>query len=297
VDWQPIDSRVKLLFVPSSDSRHIPASDVIFATSWHTVRSVLECPPKKGEKCYLIQGYEVWQGPKDLVDATWRAPLHKVVIAKWLMEKGGELGCQDMTYIPIAINHQVYRISRPIKGRIRQVAMMFSTEQVKGSPDGIRALEIVKRKFPDLSAILFGTSRPRASIPKWVEYYQNPSDDLIVNEILARSSIFLSPSLSEGWPLPPAEAAACGCAIVSTGNKGVREYIEHGRTGLLSPPGDPESLANNVCLLVENEGLRAKLARAGRDRIASFTWERSVDLLDRFIAGEVQRERPGLQLR
>ena len=283
--WQPIKSTVKLVFVSTSDSRCIPDGDAIFATAWHTVASVLECPPTKGEKCYLIQGYEVWQGPKDLVDATWRSPLHKVVIAKWLRELGEELGCRDMAYIPNAINHEIYRLTRPIEVRPRQVAMMFSRAQIKGSAHGIRALEIVKRRFPDVKAVFVSTSRAHPSIPEWVEYYRNPPQDVIVNGILSRSSIFLCPSLSEGWGLPPAEAAACGCAIVSTDNGGVREYIQHGVTGLLSPPGDPESLAENLCLLLQNESLRVQLAKACNSFVSRLSWDRSADLLEDFIKG------------
>src|SRR2546426_4419825 len=54
IDWQPIDQRVTLQFVPSSDERYVPDGDAIFATAWHTVRSVLEYPRTKGEKFYLI---------------------------------------------------------------------------------------------------------------------------------------------------------------------------------------------------------------------------------------------------
>ena len=92
IDWQPVDKRVESLFVPDSGLRYVPDGDAIFATGWPTVRSVLELPQTKGEKCYMIQGYESYHAPKDLVDATWRAPLHKVVIAKWLVELGKGLG-------------------------------------------------------------------------------------------------------------------------------------------------------------------------------------------------------------
>lgn len=283
--WHPIDKRVKLLFVPSSDSRHIPDGDAIFATAWHTVASVLRCPSTKGEKCYLIQGHEVWQGSEDLVEATWRSPLHKVVVAKWLKELGEKLGCQNLVYIPNAINHEIHRLTRPIEGRPRQIAMTFSTVPVKGSADGIRALEIVKRRFPDLKAVFFSTSRAQSSIPEWVEYYRNPPQDFIANQILGSSSIFLCSSLSEGWGLPAAEAAACGCAVVSTDNGGVREYIKHGVTGLLSPPGNPESLAENLCLLLENESLRVELAEACNRFVSGLSWETSADLLEDFISG------------
>ena len=278
-----------MLFTPSSDPRNIPDGDAIFSTAWHTVDSVLKCPPEKGEKCYFIQHYEVWQGPKDLVDATWRAPLHKVVIAKWLMEKGEELGASDLTYIPNSINHEIYHLTRPIEARPKQVAMMYSREEFKGSTYGIQALEIVKRKLPDLKVVFFSTSRAEASIPGWIEYHRSPPLKFMVDEIYGGSSIFLSPSLAEGWPLPPAEAAACGCAIVSANNGGVREYVEHEVTGLLSPVKDADSLAANIIRLFEDDRLRIALATACNQRISSLNWERSTDKLELFLKEKMER--------
>lgn len=293
--WQPIDKRVRMLFTPSSESRYLPDGDAIFATAWHTVNSVLNSPAEKGEKCYFIQHYEVWQGPKDLVDATWRAPLRKVVIANWLMEKGQELGASDLTYIPNSINHDIYHLTHPVEARSRQVAMMYSREEFKGSVYGIQALEIAKRRFPDLKAVFFSTSRAEASIPEWIEYHRSPPLKFMVDEIYGRSSIFLSPSLAEGWPLPPAEAAACGCAIVSANNGGVREYVEHEVTGLLAPVKDAESLAASVIRLFEDERLRIMLAKACNQRISSLDWERSTDKLELFLKEKTGVVRPAAQ--
>jgi glycosyltransferase involved in cell wall biosynthesis len=291
-DWQPIDRRVKLLFVPNLDSRHIPDGDAIFATAWGTVQSVLECPQTKGEKFYLIQHYETWQGPKDLVDATWRSPLHKVVISKWLFDLGKELGSEDITYIPNAVNHELYQLTQPIESRPRRVAMMFSTVQFKGSVDGIEALRIARERYPDLQAVFFGLNLLRPPIiPEWIEYHRNPPQNLIVNEIYNKSCIFLAPSLTEGSPLPPAEAACCGCALVATDIGGFREYIQNGVTGLLSPPKDPKALAENLCLLLGNDELRVRLAKAGNSFMELFDWERSADLLENFLIRVVQGKR------
>ncbi|MDE3178648.1 MAG: glycosyltransferase family 4 protein [Acidobacteriota bacterium] len=284
IDWQHVDERVQLLFVPSSDPRYIPDGEVLFATAWHTVHSVLECSPSKGRKFYLIQGYETFLGPKELVDATWRAPLHKVVIAKWLLEVGKVLGAQDMAHISNAIDHERFRLIRPIAGRPRQVSMMFSTTPLKGSADGIEAVRIARNRFPDLRVVFFGTSQRPAWIPEWVDYHRNPAQDFLVSEIYNRSSIFLSPSWTEGFGLTPAEAAACGCAIVTTDSGGVRDFISHGVTGLLSPARDPRSLAENLCNLLEDETSRVRLAEAGNVFIRQFTWERNTTLLENVIS-------------
>lgn len=292
IDWQPIDSRVRLLFVPNSEPRFIPDGDAIFATGWTTVQSVLQYPPAKGEKCYLVQGYESYHARKELVDASWRAPLHKVVIAKWLLELGEELGCQDLTYIPNAIDHERYRLTDAIEGRPRLVAMLFSSTEIKGSADGIQALRIAREKYPDLKAVFFGVFPPREQIPAWITYYRNPPQEFLIKDIYNKASIFISSSWSEGFALPPAEAGACGCAIVGTDSGGIREFVQHGVTGLLSPPKDPKALAENLCRLLGNEELRVQLAKACSSFVAQLSWERSTDLLEKFIKRAIDHEYP-----
>ena len=289
INWQPIDQRVRLLFVPDDSIDHLPDADVLLATSWQTVSCVLESPDAKGRKCYLVQHYETWEAPKDIVDATWRAPLFKVVIAKWLLEVGNSLGCRDVTYIPYGMNHKRYKLLQPIEGRSRRVSMMFSHIPFKSSADGVAALKIAKTKHPDLTAVFFGTPQRPSALPEWIEYHQNPSQDFIVNEIYNKSSVFVCSSLSEGFFLPAAEAACCGCAVAATDNGGTREYVEDRVTGLLSAPGNPQDLAENICLLLSDEALRVMLANACNRYVARFSWDESASQMEKFLEDVSQR--------
>jgi glycosyltransferase involved in cell wall biosynthesis len=126
-------------------------------------------------------------------------------------------------------------------------------------------------------------------MPSWVEYHRNPSQDFIVSEIYNRSSIFLSSSWSEGFALPPAEAACCGCAVVATDSGGIRDFIKDGETGLLSPPRSPVALAQNLCLLLGNEGLRITLAKSSHGAMARLNWEHSTDLMEDFLTRALGR--------
>jgi len=64
---------------------------------------------------------------------------------------------------------------------------------------------------------------------------------------------------------------ACGCGVVATDSGGIREYAEHEKTALLSPPRDPEALAKNLLCLLEDDNLRIQLAEAGHKHIQEFT--------------------------
>jgi glycosyltransferase involved in cell wall biosynthesis len=283
INWQRIDPRVNLLFVPDTSEQHIPAGDVIFATAWNTAPFVLKYGPSKGSKFYLIQHYETWLGPKEVVDETWRSPLNKIVVSRWLLKIGRDLGALNLEYVPNAVDHDHYRVLKPVENRPKQIAMLFSHVPLKGARDGVEALEIAKDQHPELKAILFGTGRHANWIPKWAQYHREPAQDFIVREIYNKASIFLSSSWAEGFALPPAEAACCGCAVVATDSGGIADFIENDQTGLLSAPKDPQALGVNLCRLLENEGLRLRLAENARQRLSTFTWKKSAEMMESVI--------------
>ncbi|MDG7041490.1 MAG: glycosyltransferase family 4 protein [Nitrososphaerota archaeon] len=289
--WYPLDSRVKMLCVPETKASYIPDGDVIFGNLYADV----DCPPEKGKKVFLLQGYGVWPELEGHEDALWRMPVDKIVIAKWLHYKGLEIGVpeNEITYIPNGIDHKKYRILQPIENRPQRIAMLYHLLFFKGAKEGIEALELARKEFPSLQAVLFGILPKPNKLPSWIEYRYDPPQEELVNNIYNGSSIYLCPSWNEGFGLPPAEAVACGCAVVSTDNGGVRDYAEHEVTALLSPPKNPEALAQNIIRLLEDDALRIRLAKSGRKRITEFTWERSTDLLEQFLRNVMQR--PGLQ--
>lgn len=289
VSWQPIDKRVDMLYVPEPIARHIPDADVVFATAWRTAEYVIEYPVAKGRKFYLVQDFEPYLGPKTRLENTWRKPFKKVAISYWLYEKVLQSGVpkRDVALIQNGIDLRRFRLIEDIDKRPKRIAMMYSRASYKAPEDGIEALEICKVKQPDLQAFCFGPNPRPKSLPLWIEYGRNIREDELLR-MYNRSMIYLCCSLAEGFALPPAEAMACGCAIVSTDCGGNKEYCEHGVTGLLSLPKDPEALAKNAIRLLEDDDLRIRLARAGYERIQQFTWERSVNLLEQFITGNIE---------
>ncbi|MBF0154188.1 MAG: glycosyltransferase family 4 protein [Magnetococcales bacterium] len=283
-DWQALDPRIAIHFIPSPDVRYILDGDVVFATSWAMAETVLAYPASKGQKVYFYQHYETWSGPKEKVDATWRMPLHKLVISRWLLEVGESLGAGEMTLIPDGIDLDLFRVVHPMENRGPVVTMMYSHQTWKGGADGLRALEKVREKIPGLRVLLFGLVKPEVVLPEWATFYENPPQRVLVEEIYNRGAVFLWPSHFEGFSLPPAEAMACGSAVVSTDCGGVLDFAQHGVSALISPPKQPEQLAENTIRLLQDEALRLTLARAGHAGIQALTWAHSTDLMEEFLA-------------
>jgi len=282
--WQAIDRRVNLRYVPEPIPQHVPDSDVVFATYWPTAEYVVGYPQQKGERFYLIQDFQSYFGPEERVKHTWIMPFHRVTISKWLCEQVSQVAKEGRTaWVPEGIDHRRFRILRDIATRPKCLTMLFSPAPYKAPWDAVRAAEICRSQDPQIRALVFGTGPRPDGLPPWMEYRRNvPEKELV--EIYNQTRIFACSSLAEGFALPPAEAMACGCAVAMTDCGGNRDYAEHEVTALLSPPGELGALAQNIGRLLADDVLRQRLARTGFDRIQQFTWEKSNELLERFVA-------------
>jgi L-malate glycosyltransferase len=288
VSWHDVDPRVSMRFVPTLDQRHVPDADAVVATAWNTAHRVLSYPARTGRKFYLLQHFEDWAGPEADVAETWRYPLQKIVIARWLEEKGRQLNvpAEQMRYIPNGLDHAKFRVVRSIEGRSKRVAMMYHRLPWKGAADGISALSAARARHPDLTAVLFGVDERPADLPSWIEYHQDPSQDVLVADIYNASSVYLCPSWQEGWHLPPAEAMACGCALVSTDIPGVADYAVLDRTARLAPARHPAALGDTLASLLSDDAQRLRLAQNGLLHIQQFTWARATASLEQYLASE-----------
>ncbi|CAB4938226.1 MAG: glycosyltransferase [Actinobacteria bacterium] len=79
------------------------------------------------------------------------------------------------------------------------------------------------------------------------------------------ASIFVLPSVTEGFPNALLEAAASGCACIATDCPGASaDIVDHGSAGLLVPVGDHVALAAALESLVGDAGQREELGEAAR---------------------------------
>ena len=80
------------------------------------------------------------------------------------------------------------------------------------------------------------------------------------------AAVVCLPSYHEGLPKALLEAAAAGCAVVTTDVTGCREAIASGLTGDLVPARDSDSLAKAILSLIKDEKRRTEYGIKGRER-------------------------------
>ncbi len=277
------DPAVRRLSTPRLFRFLVSNEDAVIATEWKTARPVARVAPAP-LGFYFIQHHEIWNGPEDNVNRSWHLPLTRIVIAEWLVDVARDLGALPVFHLPNAIDSARFNVSVPVEQRSsNRVAMLWHTDSWKRSRDGFAALLTAHDALPGLTASMISRFPRPQDMPDWVEWHHDVTGSEVA-EILNSAAILASPSEAEGWALPPAEALACGCALVSTDIGGVRDYAHQGKTALLVPVGDVQRLSEAIIRLSRDRELRLTLSRAGTSLIReAFTWEVATAKLARIL--------------
>ncbi|HHQ4645944.1 TPA: glycosyltransferase family 4 protein [Aeromonas veronii] len=96
--------------------------------------------------------------------------------------------------------------------------------------------------------------------------------DEVLAALYHQAVAFIYPSLYEGFGLPPLEAMAAGCPVVSSNTSSMPEVI--GDAGNFFAPNDIESIRFAIEQVVYSEQLRNDLTVLGYNNIENFSWQK-----------------------
>ena len=98
-----------------------------------------------------------------------------------------------------------------------------------------------------------------------------PDEDLPA--LYSGASLFVYPSLYEGFGMPPLEAMACNTPVIASDNSSLPEVL--GDAGILVDARDSTALARHIEKVLYDPTLADELRRKGLARAEAFTWEAS----------------------
>ena len=226
----------------------VPDADVVVATWWETAEWVAHFPPSKGAKAYFIQHHEVFHPlPAERVEATWRLPMHKIAIARWLADLARDrFGDDDVSLVPNSVDLDQFTAPPREKQPVPTVGVMYSLVPFKGCDVSLKAFDLASRIIPRLRLVAFGTRRPEPEmpLPPHAEYICQPPQASI-KDLYAKCDAWLFASRSEGFGLPVLEAMACRTPVIATPAGAAPELIAGGG-GILVPPEDPAAMARAI---------------------------------------------------
>jgi glycosyltransferase involved in cell wall biosynthesis len=169
------------------------------------------------------------------------------------------------------------------------VACTSRFERQKGVDYLIKAFAVVRREIPS-KLVLIGDGTQRQTLER-IASALNVKDDIIfvgydANPFrwLRLATVFVLPSLYEGFPNALVEAMALGLPVISTAcPHGPSEILEEGRAGLLVPAADAPALAEGILKVLKDAALRARLSEAAKRRATEFSAEKWVGIYEQLF--------------
>jgi glycosyltransferase involved in cell wall biosynthesis len=145
----------------------------------------------------------------------------------------------------------------------------------------LRAWHEIKNEFSDLwlviagdAGMVFAKSHLPAGERTMLLGYVNEKE---LPGIYAKATLFVLPSLDEGFGLPALEAMACGVPVIVSDGGALPETVGDSAMIFRIKKANDLTTATRECL--ENNELRLSLVSKGLERVKLFTWQKSADLI------------------
>jgi glycosyltransferase involved in cell wall biosynthesis len=203
-----------------------------------------------------------------------------------------ELGTDSAALVGLGLSHPEILCPRPKRPQqastaIKSILFLGDARPRKGLADLLLGAEQVYEHTDQIE--LWIASKQAIDIQSKVPFkcFHRPTRTELA-QLYATCDLFVSASWREGFGLPPLEAMACGAPVVVTNSGGVQEYARHGENCLVTPPRNPQALAEAMLRVLTDTALAERLRRNGPLTAAQFTWESAVDRLEKAL-GQLTR--------
>jgi glycosyltransferase involved in cell wall biosynthesis len=156
----------------------------------------------------------------------------------------------------------------------------YRSHEMKGHRVFFEAARVVARERPDVRFVSVGSSLSKTGFTQ--AYFERHVQDLGIGDrvfflgerddvlpIMGSFAVHALPSFREGCPMVVLEAMGRGVPNVVSRIAGMTELIEHGRSGLLVEPDDPQALADALLFLLRDRDAARAIGEAGRRRVES----------------------------
>jgi glycosyltransferase involved in cell wall biosynthesis len=191
---------------------------------------------------------------------------------KWWIYAGAKPS--KVIMIPLGVDTEVFRHIPEAKSRLgwtEGVDILFvgALRYENGAEQLIQAMQLVTQSLGDVTLNIVGAGPDmeklvalsnRLGLGKHIRWHGHlPYEEL--PHYYSASDLFVFPRLSRLTPRVLLQAMACGTPVVTSNYGGFIDFISDGRTGYLVDPLDSSQIANRAVQILQDNVLRAAVAR------------------------------------
>lgn len=222
----------------------------------------------------------------------WRA-IHKAphkitAISNFLSDRAKKMGVKEEDVLITPNGVDFAKISADAEKIPARVICVARLSWEKGLDYLLKAWPAVSAGVPRARLVLVGEGDKRPEIEglikelglaESVELKGALPHEQTLEEI-AKSSVFVCPSLAEGLGIVFIEAQAAGVPVIGTRVGGIPDVIQNGENGLLIKPKSSEEISAALIKLLTDKELSEKLVRGARESVKKFDWANIMVLID-----------------
>ena len=198
----------------------------------------------------------------------------------------------DLECVSIDDQLEEERLQRP------KLLLIGSNVQRKGLPVILKTMPELIKEIPGVTLQVIGENQnisrmkklaDKLGVMEYVEFMGWVPPPKIIT-FYRKASIFVMPSLMEGFGLVFLEAMAQGLPVIGGNVGGTAELIKDGENGFLVNPGDIETLGEKIRLLLVNLNLRRLLIKNGYYTVQKYSANKmvnnTIELYDKLLHEE-----------
>ncbi|WP_436903773.1 glycosyltransferase family 4 protein [Halovenus halobia] len=204
-----------------------------------------------------------------------------IALSKFVKSSYVDAGISEkkITVIPLGIDESQFPMKREYEKSNFTALFVGSVNLLKGIPYLLQCWNNYGWKNRENAKLqLCGSIEPE--IKPILEMYEsdNISTPGVVDplEYYHGCSVFVFPTLTEGFAKAPIEAMSTGTPVIVTGNSGVDDIIEDGKEGFIIPTKDTGEIDDKLRYFKENPKEIQRMGEKARETAKKYTWDRHV---------------------
>lgn len=192
-----------------------------------------------------------------------------------------------------------FRRSLGVSPEVPLVGIIARLVPIKDHSTFLEAASDLHRSRPDVRFLIVGDGELRPDLEQQahalglsqcIDFLGWQRD---LEPIYADLNLAVLSSLNEGTPVSLIEAMASGLPVVATRVGGVSDLVEHGKTGLLVPPKDPEALSGAMKALLGDPERGREMGRLARETVyPTYSDAALIDRMDRLYSSMLYASLP-----
>jgi glycosyltransferase involved in cell wall biosynthesis len=239
--------------------------------------------------------------------------IHKTLYAKWmfnavrrkassiitiseftkneLLRLTGPQGNQAIIPIHLGVNKSWFAIPKKSSPHPRPfILAVGNVKPHKNLGSLIKAFSLIAHQFPH-DLVLVGQKAGLITgdneLPTTSEglssriHFTGRVNQEILEQYFAHATCLIFPSLYEGFGLPPLEAMAAKCPVISSNAGSMQEVC--GNAVLYFDPHNPQQLAKKIQIVLSDHTVRDSLIMRGRSHVENFTWDHCINQTSKVI--------------